>query len=257
MENSKELDLAIKAAKAAGEFLAKRENVHVEMLEGKDIKLSSDKMSEKIIMDILREGGLPILSEEYGRTEESGNEYWIIDPLDGTINYYKGLDEMACVSIALWRDNRPSVGVVYRFIQDELFYGEEGKGAYLNGQPINPSDIREISQAVLATGFPVKRSYDTDSLTAFIKQVQDFKKVRMLGTAAIMGVFVACGRFDVYLEEEIMIWDVAAAVAITKAAGGYASLKLLDNNKCICRCFATRELADDFYFKNQCYIEEE
>lgn len=249
MENSKELDLAIKAAKAAGEFLAKKENVHVDMLEGKDIKLSSDKMSEKIIMDILRASGFPILSEEYGWIGGRGGEYWIIDPLDGTINYYKGLDEMACVSIALWRNNKPSVGVVYRFMRDELFYGEEGKGAFLNGQPVMPSDIREVSQAVMATGFPVKRSYDAERLTAFVKQVQNFKKVRMLGAAAIMGTFVACGRFDAYFEEEIMIWDVAAAVAITISAGGCVTLELLKNNKCICRCFATRELMEDYYVK--------
>lgn len=249
MENSKELDLAIKAAKAAGIFLAKREDINVETLNGKDIKISSDRMSEKIIMDILRESGLPVLSEEYGWSKRGGGEYWIIDPLDGTINYYKGLAEMACVSIALWRDNKPVLGVVYRFMRDELFYGEEGNGAYLNGQPIKPSDSRETSQAVLATGFPVKRSYDADSLTAFVKQVQNFKKIRMLGAAAIMGVFVACGRFDAYFEEEIMIWDVAAAVAITKAAGGCADIELLGNNKCICRCFATPELMEDYYAK--------
>ena len=75
----------------------------------------------------------------------------------------------------------------------------------------------------MATGFPVKRTYDTKSLMLFIKQIQNFKKVRMFGAAAIMGTFVACGRVDAYFEDEIMIWDVCAAVALTNAAGVFNS----------------------------------
>ena len=249
MQNSKELDLAIKAAKAAGEFLAQRKDIHVDALEGKDIKLSSDKMSEKIIMDILDESGISILSEEYGFKGEESKLCWIIDPLDGTINYFKGMDEMACVSVALWKEDKPILGVVYRFMKDELFYGEEGKGAYLNGKEIKPSTISETGQAVMATGFPVKRAYDTESLTQFVKQVQNFKKVRMLGAAAIMGTFVACGRFDAYFEDEIMLWDVAAAVALVNAAGGSTTLEVLNDSKCICKCFATKALMEDYYAK--------
>lgn len=246
---SKELELAIRAAKCAGEYLKKRESIHVDALEGKDIKLSSDKMSEKIIMEILEESGISVLSEEYGFKGADKDSYWIIDPLDGTINYYKGFDEIACVSIALWRNHRPVLGVVYRFVMDELFYGEEGYGAYLHGQPISPSKITETSQAVMATGFPVKRAYDTESLSQFVRQVQHFKKVRMLGAAAIMGTFVACGRFDAYFEDEIMLWDVAAAVAIVNAAGGSTVLTLLEDNKVICKCFATVALREDYYAK--------
>ena len=249
MQISKELELAVRAAKMAGEFLKKRENIHVDAMEGKDIKLSSDKMSEKIIMDLLDESGISILSEEYGFKGDESKLCWIIDPLDGTINYFKGMDEMACVSIALWKENKPVLGVVYRFMKDELFYGEEGKGAFLNGKEIHSSDIRETGQAVMATGFPVKRAYDTESLTQFAKQVQNFKKVRMLGTAAIMGAFVACGRFDAYFEDEIMLWDVAAAVALVNAAGGSTTLELLNDSKCICKCFATKALMEDYYAK--------
>ena len=122
MEKSEYLSLAIRAATEAGNFLKKREGIHVDALEGKDIKLSSDKMSEKILMDILEESGLPILSEEYGFKGEEGSQCWIIDPLDGTINYFKGMDEMACVSVALWRDGRPVLGAVNRFMKGELFY---------------------------------------------------------------------------------------------------------------------------------------
>lgn len=247
---TKELELAKKAAKTAGEFLKKREGIHVDALEGKDIKLSSDKMSEKIIMDILEESGIPVLSEEYGFKGQEGELCWIVDPLDGTINYFKGLDELACVSVALWAKDKPVLGAVYRFMKDELFYGAEGEGAFLNGESIKPSSVQETSQAVMATGFPVKRSYDTESLSKFVKQVQCFKKVRMLGAAAIMGTFVSCGRLDAYFEDEIMLWDIAAAVAIVNAAGGATSLELLDNNKCLCKCFATRGLMEDYYAKS-------
>jgi len=245
----KELELAVRAAREAGNFLKKREEIHVDALEGKDIKLSSDKLSEKIIMDILEESGIPILSEEYGFRGEEGRLCWIIDPLDGTINYFKGIDEMACVSIALWREDRPVLGVVYRFMKDELYYGGEGIGARMNGTPIRPSDIRRTEEAVMASGFPVKRAYDTESLSQFVKQVQYFKKVRMLGAAAIMSTFVACGKFDAYFEDEIMLWDVAAGTAIVNAAGGSTVLELLQDHKVICKCFATKELMEDYYAK--------
>lgn len=249
MEMSKELILAKKAARIAGEFLRKREAIKVDALEGKDIKLSSDKMSEKLIMDVLDNSGIPILSEEYGLKGKKGEQYWIVDPLDGTINYFKGMDELACVSIAFWKDGKPVSGVVYRFMRDEMFYGEEGYGAWCNGERIAPSAVRETSQAVMATGFPVKRSYDTESLAGFVRQVQCFKKVRMLGAAAIMGSYVACGRVDAYFEDEIMLWDVAAAVALVNAAGGVTQLELLDDSRTICRCFANRELREDYYAK--------
>ncbi len=246
---NKELELAIRAAKEAGNFLRRREGIRVDALEGKDIKLSSDKLSEKIIMDILGESEIPILSEEYGFKGRTGQIFWIIDPLDGTINYFKGMDEMACVSVALWKENRPVLGVVYRFMRDELYYGGEDIGAYMNDIPIHPSDIRQTGNAVMATGFPVKRAYDTESLSQFVKQVQYFKKVRMLGAAAIMSTFVACGKFDAYFEDEIMLWDVAAGVAIVNAAGGSTVLKSLQDNKVICKCFATKELMEDYYAK--------
>lgn len=249
MQISKELELAIRAAQEAGNFLKQRKDIQVDAVEGKDIKLSSDRMSEKIIMDILGENEISILSEEYGFKDEKSKLCWIIDPLDGTINYYRGMDEMACVSIALWKDARPILGVVYRFMCDELFYGEEGSGAFLNGKAIKTSDTKKTEQAIMATGFPVKRAYDTESLSKFVLQVQNFKKVRMLGAAAIMGTFVACGRVDAYFEDEIMLWDVAAAVALVNAAGGSTVLELLNDSKCICKCFATKALMEDYNAK--------
>lgn len=260
MEMIKELELAKKAAISAGEFLRKRQAIKIDALEGKDLKLSSDRLSEKIIMDILAESGIPILSEECGfQCESTGPERadikraqklcWIIDPLDGTVNYFKGMDELACVSIGLWREDRPVLGVVYRFMTEELYCGGEGIAACKNGIPIRPSDVRRTKDAVMAAGFPVKRAYDTDSLSQFVRQVQHFKKVRMLGAAAVMSTFVACGKIDAYFEDEIMLWDVAAGTAIVNAAGGSSVLELLQDYKVICKCFATKELMEDYYAK--------
>lgn len=244
----RELELAKKAAKIAGEFLRRKEDVHVDAAEGKDIKLSSDKNSEKLIINILESTNIPILSEECGSIGQNQSEYlWIIDPLDGTANYWKGLEEMACVSIALWKGEEPILGVVYRFAADELYYGIVGQGAYLNGDPIHTSDIRETEKAVIATGFPVHRDYGTDSLSKFIDQVQRFKKVRMLGAAAIMGTFVGAGKFDAYMEDEIMLWDIAGASAIVRAAGGAVNVQMLNDYKCICKCFANQELMEDYH----------
>lgn len=245
----KELDLAVRTAKAAGAILKKRDHISVNSDEGKDLKLSSDKDSERTIVGMLRaESAYPILSEEcgtVGETDSSGYR-WIVDPLDGTVNYYKNIPELACVSIALWKGNEPILGVIYRCAVDELYWGAAGEGAYCNGTRILPSRTGQVRRAVIATGFPTHRDYSTESLMPFLRTVQRFKKVRMLGAAAIMGVFVAAGKVDAYYEDHIMLWDIAAASAIVAAAGGETQIELLDKNMCVCKLFANRELMEDF-----------
>lgn len=245
-----ELKLAICAAKAAGEILRSRHGIVVDSAEGKDIKLSSDKLSEKEIIRILQEGShYTILSEECGMLQGTNNEgfIWIIDPLDGTANYLKGLSEMTCVSIALWKNNEPVLGVVYRYSIDELYWGVVGEGAFCNNNAISTANTALVKQSVMATGFPVHRDYSTNSLEAFIECVQRFKKVRMFGAAAIMGTLVAAGKIDMYWEDHIMLWDIAAAAAIVSAAGGCIHIKPLENYMCICHFFANKALMEDFY----------
>ena len=245
----KELELAVRAAKTGGAFLRRRENIHVNSSEGKDLKLSSDRESEAAILSLLRsESAYPVLTEErgaVGKPNESGLR-WIVDPLDGTVNYYRGLLDLCCVSVALWRDDVPLLGVVYRFEADELFTGVCGEGAYCNGLPIRVSDAARLEDSIIAAGFPSYRDYGTESLLAFVRKVQRFKKVRMLGAAAIMGTYVAAGRIDAYCEEHIMLWDIAAASALVKAAGGEVSIQLLEDGACDCRLFASRELMEGF-----------
>ena len=247
MQQSKELTIAIEAATKAGDFLREKRNINVDSSEGKDLKLSSDKASEKIIIEVLSQTGLPILSEEAGQVGGEGIKYWIIDPLDGSVNYFRGIDEYCCVSVALWDDGKPILGVVNRFMQNKLYVGEVGIGASLNGVEIHTADSELTSQSIMASGFPVKRNYDSENLSKFVSRIQSFKKVRMFGAAAVSGVFVASGKVDAYFEEEIMLWDVAGATAITKAAGGACELELLDDYKCNCRLFATEALREDFH----------
>lgn len=247
-----ELFLAKTAAIEAGKCLKKKNCMVINSKEKKDLKTEADKISEQIILEKLNGTGYSILSEEIGMIERNEDYCWIIDPLDGTVNYIKGIHEYACVSIALYKHTQPVLGVVYRFMVDELFYGIVGKGAYKNDRPIFPSTEQKVEQAVMATGFPVRRNYSTESLISFIRKVQCFKKVRMLGAAAIMSCFVADGRVDAYFEDEIMIWDIAAAKAIVDATGGVTQLVLLEDNKCNYKAFANEMLWKDF---NECGLK--
>lgn len=247
-EYSAEFDLALEAAVKVGAFLKGSGHAIVDSAVGRDIKLSADRRSEEIIFDILSKSGIPILSEESGYIGNGKDEkIWLIDPLDGTANYWKGMKELACVSISLWENEMPVLGIINRFHLQEIFSGIVGEGAWLNGQSITTSDVSHIRDAVLATGFPVQRDYGEKSLSIFIKKVQNFKKIRMLGAAAIMGAFVADGRIDVYMEDEIMLWDIAAASAIVRAAGGSMELTLLKDYKCNCKLFASEALLKEYH----------
>lgn len=199
----------------------------------RDIKLEADYKLEKFIIDnIALQSKYPILSEECGIVNRSGNSdvyRWIIDPLDGSLNYYRGIP-MSCISISLWKDMNPILGVVFDFNHGETFTGLVGKGAWLNDRPIRLSDITEKSKAVLCTGFPVSTDFSKKALIDFTDDIRNFKKIRLLGSAALSLAYVACGRADYYRENGIKIWDVAAGLSLVKAAGGIVRIKPSNNN---------------------------
>ena len=243
------LDLAVSAAKAAGEYLRLRTDIHVEADEAHDIKLSTDRDSERIILETLAPSKLSVLAEESGEVGGNSKLRWIIDPLDGTVNYFKGADDLSCVSIALFDGDDPVLGVVNRFAVNELFVGVVGQGAFLNGEPIYASCVAKLSDAILATGFSNIHKHTEDSMSRFIEYTRQVKKVRMLGSAALMGTFVACGRFDIYYEEDIRLWDVAGAMAIVRSAGGAARLEQHPNDelfRCVFASAATEGLLEEF-----------
>lgn len=224
-----ELQLAEHAALKAGEYLLHNNDYSTLNTEvsSKDTKLKADITAEKIITDIInKESKYPILSEEGYKNKliTKHQPIWIIDPLDGTFNYSRGI-ELCAVSIALYRDLEPILGIVYDFNKDELFSAYSGLEAKCNGVSITPSSLVEPEKSVLATGFPVQRDFDYTSLKKFLREIQVFKKIRLLGSAALSLVYVACGRVDAYYEEDIFIWDVAGGLAIASAAGSSISIK--------------------------------
>lgn len=222
-----ELDLAIRAAGAASAYLrdalAAEKKVLAEI--GRDIKLQADRDAEAIILDVLMQSGLPVIAEESGESGTHGDDTptWIVDPLDGTMNFKHGIP-LCCVSLALSLGGRPVLGVIDDFNRRECFSGIPGGGAWLNGSPMHVSQTTDPARAILTAGFPTKFDLGGPALHAFMESARRFKKVRMLGSAALMMAYVACGRVDAYAEDDIMYWDIAAGAALIEAAGGWVSI---------------------------------
>lgn len=215
----KELEIAKLACYKAGDFLLNLKEKKVNSNKGKDIKLQADLESEKIICEILTNAfPYPILSEESRKisSEEKRSVYWVVDPLDGSLNFSQDIP-LCCISIALYEDNNPILGVIYDFHRDEIFSGIVGLGTWLNDEEVAISNKKkEKNQAILATGFSSYMNYNKSELDKFISYVQDFKKVRLFGSAALSLAYLACGRVDAYYEKNIAFWDVAAGIALAK-----------------------------------------
>jgi myo-inositol-1(or 4)-monophosphatase len=236
------LELAQAAARQAGALLrdAYSADAGVVSAVGKDIKTEADQAAESVVLDAIRPTGLAILSEESGMDQKAGNRgqesgvspssildspspLWIIDPLDGTFNFTRGFPA-CCVAIGLWAENQPVLGVIYDFVSDKMYSGIVGEGAFCNGEVMSVSSTGSYASASLATGFPSARDYSDASLADSIRKVQQFKKIRMIGSAALSIAHVANGSLDAYFEEDIWLWDVAAGLALVKAAGGAYSI---------------------------------
>jgi myo-inositol-1(or 4)-monophosphatase len=236
MKLADERRLIEQTIRKAGDLLRSihREPLEVLSAEGKDIKLQADRDSEQLIIDALRAARpYPVLGEESGETggeagADSDGPFWVIDPLDGTLNYSRGVP-ICCISIALVENDRAGggqggdrvlAGAIYDFNRDELFSAAEGAGATLNGRPIRVAATTDPSQASLSTGFPAAADYSTGALMPLVQSVQAFKKVRMIGSAATSLAWVACGRFDAYIEDGVHLWDIAAGMLLVAEAGG-------------------------------------
>lgn len=242
-----ELKLARQAALEAGQLLADLTERTVASSQGRDIKLEADKASEKIILARLAESPYPVLSEETpGDGTLPEGLHWIIDPLDGSYNFYRGLDDLCCVSVALWAGQRPLLGVVNRFMSGQLYEGRSGGGAFINGQPATASTVTRVDQASVATGFSVKGDFSEASLSRNLNTFKNFKKIRMLGAAALMSGYVGLGRVDAYFERDILLWDIAAGAALTLAGGGLIDLQIKDDYKCDLFCFANSKLRENY-----------
>jgi len=186
-----------------------------------DLVTETDHASESFLIGEiqLRFPDSHILAEESGETKGSAEGIWYIDPLDGTVNYSHHIP-MFCVSIAYAVNGVVMLGTVYDPLRDEMFSGERGKGAFLNGKTIRASTATELEKSLLVTGFP----YDTwntskDNFKNFEKLAKMTQGVRRLGSAALDGCYVAAGRFDAFWELTLRPWDIAAAGLIAEEAG--------------------------------------
>lgn len=194
----------------------------------REIKAKADKVIEEIIINELIPTGVPILSEEAGEVgsyDEEGLRF-IIDPIDGTANFVRGVGDSS-ISIALFKKEKPLFGVLYLFPKGQLAWGGPGIGSYIDDQQISVSTQIKKSEAVLCTGIPARLDL-TDQITreTFLEAMLEFSKVRMLGAASISLLHVAKGSVDCYREHDVMIWDVAAGLAILAGAGGAYTLSL-------------------------------
>lgn len=184
---------------------------------------TADLASEQIIIEIIRKNfsSHNILAEEsapqYNNLSETSGPLWIIDPVDGTTNYARGHNHVG-VSIAFAMGREVQFAVVHAPFQNETFSAMRGKGAYLNGKAIEPSNITDLSAALVATGFPHERPH-LAALAMKAKQVlAHCMDIRRLGAASIDISWVACGRLDAYYED-VKPWDMAAAGLIAREAG--------------------------------------
>lgn len=217
------LNQVISWAKAAGKIARERflSEHQYGFKKAQDIVTEVDHLCEDLILREIREN-FPthsILTEESGELNSGSRDCWYIDPLDGTINYAHGVPFYA-ISIAFEHEGRMLLGVVYDPERDECFTGEHGKGAFMNGIKISPSNHESLGESLLSTGFNFK------SIDRFDENVRNFARltkvsrgVRRLGSAALEFCYVANGRVDAFWELMINAWDIAAGGLIAEEAG--------------------------------------
>lgn len=215
----------ILAAKTAGAFIRQeRENFNYANVEIKglnDLVSYVDKAAEALIVKelqaIFKDAGFIV---EENTLSEKKEYNWIVDPLDGTTNFIHGIPCYA-VSIALEYKGEIILGVVYEVSRDECFYAEKNKGAFLDGRAIQVSSRKNISESLIATGFPI---YNFQRIKNYLDTIHYFMErthgLRRMGAASVDLCYVACGRMDAYFEYNLKPWDVAAGALIVKEAGG-------------------------------------
>jgi len=221
---------AVQLIKKVGEFQkneqSKREIIQVETKSLNSLVSYVDKSSEQMLYEGLK-GLLPdaafLLEEETVTLDKDKEWLWIIDPLDGTTNYLHGIPFYA-ISVALQHKNKTVLALVYEPNRAEMFSAIAGKGCQLNGKPCFVSSSKNISDSLIATGFPY---YDFEKTTAYLQTLswfmQNSRGLRRCGAAALDLAYVACGRFDCFFEYSLAPWDVAAGALLVEEAGGRVS----------------------------------
>ena len=235
--NSPQINLITKVCMKASRSLIRDfgeiENLQVSTKGPGDFVTSADKRTEKILIDELQKAhpDFGILTEESGMINKSNiKNRWIIDPIDGTMNFLNGVPQFA-ISIGYEEEGEIKCGVVFNPIMNEMFLAEKGNGAYLNNTRIRVSNKKKIKDALLVTGGPKGSSKIKDKIfSEYINVSKNVSNVRKFGSAALDMAYVACGRFDGYWQMELNYWDVAAGIIIVKEAGGFVDFFEKDKN---------------------------
>jgi myo-inositol-1(or 4)-monophosphatase len=221
-------DFAVELAKEAGQVLMdyfeRRLAVKSKSSEI-DLVTEADIASEKLIVEAIRERypEHSILSEEGSGQEQTGEFLWLVDPLDGTVNYAHGYPVFS-VTIALQHEGETVLGVTYDPMQDELFWAEKHQGAYCNGRSLSVSGTDSLRRSLLATGFAYARaSIEDNNLAEFGRIMPQVQGVRRAGSAALDMAYVAAGRLDGYWEFHLSPWDWAVGDVLVREAGGRIS----------------------------------
>jgi len=228
------LDAAENAARAAGKLL--RENFQqrqrVKSVAAHDIKLEIDVQAQELIGKLLLEEfpAHALYGEEGIVGDQSTDHQWIVDPLDGTVNYFYGVPHF-CVSIALRLDKEIVVGVIHDPVRGETWTGQQGEGSKLNGVPIHVSDRNELAEAIISIGLAKTGETINTNFPLLQQMIHRVRKCRVLGSAALDMAYVACGRFDAYIETGISLWDIAAGSVLVENAGGTVDLRPRENMK--------------------------
>ena len=223
MDFTPQLAVAQAAARAAGAYLKQQFHaVHrVDAELPHDIKLQLDRDTQQLIVENLRAAypDYAVLGEEGNCGSGDADAIWILDPLDGTVNYFYGLP-IFCVSIALRVAGELVLGCVYDPMQDECYTALAGQPACLNGEPIRVSGRSRMAEAVVFVGHGTHDGSGAEGVRRFAHISSQVRKVRILGSAALTLCYIAAGRFDAYIENRINLWDFAAARVILESAGG-------------------------------------
>ena len=235
--NSPQINIIIKACNKASRSLIRDfgeiENLQVSSKGPGDFVSSSDKRTEKTIIDELQKAHpeYGIITEESGIINKSNTKNkWVIDPIDGTMNFLNGIPHFA-ISIGYEEENEIKCGVIFDPIKNEMFCAEKGNGAYLNNSRIRVSNKKKLKDALLVSGGPKHLSKKKEDIfSEFIDVSKNvFSPIRKFGSAALDMAYVACGRFDGYWQRELNYWDIAAGIIIIKEAGGFVDFFEIDN----------------------------